>query len=77
MLEYGIARSDGLRLGPATDGQDRVIAPDGGPWPGLFTPGPVAMGRLFEIVAVPDPRVQCASVAQSILNLARQAVTLR
>ncbi|MCA9879576.1 MAG: FAD/NAD(P)-binding protein [Thermomicrobiales bacterium] len=63
LLATGIARSDALRLGLATDANDQVTAVDGAPQPGLYALGPVAMGRLFEIVAVPDLRVQIARVA--------------
>ena len=69
LLEAGIAHSDGLRLGLATDGQDQVVGPDGQPQPGLYALGPVAMGRLYEIVAVPDLRGQCAAVAQRIVGV--------
>jgi uncharacterized NAD(P)/FAD-binding protein YdhS len=66
LLEAGIARSDVLRLGLETDANDQVVSANGEPNPGLFALGPVAMGRLYEIVAVPDLRVQCAAVAQRI-----------
>jgi uncharacterized NAD(P)/FAD-binding protein YdhS len=68
LLEAGIARSDVLRLGLETDTNDQVIGRDGKPQPGLYALGPVAMGRLYEIVAVPDLRVQCAEVAERVLE---------
>ncbi|MEZ4562746.1 MAG: FAD/NAD(P)-binding protein [Thermomicrobiales bacterium] len=77
LLESGIARSDSLRLGLATDEQDRVLRPDGKPQPGLYALGPVAMGRLYEIVAVPDLRVQCEGAAQRLLGTSQQPGTLR
>lgn len=73
LLESGIARIDSLRLGLTTDGQDRVVGANGEPQPGLYALGPVAMGRLYEIVAVPDLRVQCAAVAERIFEATRQA----
>lgn len=66
LLDADIARSDTLRLGLATDDHDQVVAPDGTPQPGLYALGPVAMGRLYEIVAVPDLRVQVARVATQL-----------
>ena len=68
LLYAGIARSDVLRLGLETDADDRVIGREGKPQPGLFALGPVAMGRRYEIVAVPDLRVQCEDVAERILR---------
>lgn len=67
LLEAGYARSDRLRLGLETDSNDRVVAADGVTHPALYALGPVAMGRLFEIVAVPELRRQCAEVAQRII----------
>lgn len=66
LLDSGIARSDFLRLGLETDARDQVISAGGEPQPGLYALGPVAMGRLYENVAVPDLRVQCAAVAEQI-----------
>jgi uncharacterized NAD(P)/FAD-binding protein YdhS len=66
LLADGIARSDVLRLGLETDANDQVLAANGEPQPGLYALGPVAMGRLYEVVAVPDLRVQCAEVARRI-----------
>ena len=67
LLDSGIARSDDLRLELDTNADDQVLAANGRPQPGLYALGPVAMGRLYEIVAVPDLRVQCAAVARKIV----------
>ncbi|MFT4039331.1 MAG: hypothetical protein QM692_14180, partial [Thermomicrobiales bacterium] len=66
LLAEGVARRDALLLGLETDAQDQVIGEDGEPQPGLYALGAIAMGRLYEIVAVPDLRQQCAAVAARI-----------
>lgn len=63
LLAEGLARRDALQLGLDTTANDEVIGADGRPQPGLYALGAIAMGRLYEIVAVPDLRQQCAAVA--------------
>lgn len=76
LLEAGIARSDSLRLGLETDEHDQVVGVDGRPQLGLYALGAVAMGRLYEIVAVPDLKLQCAAVAQRLAEISKSpAVT--
>jgi uncharacterized NAD(P)/FAD-binding protein YdhS len=58
-----VARIDALHLGLDTDGAEHVIAAGGMAWPGLYALGPITMGRLWEINAIPDIRVQAARVA--------------
>ena len=59
----GVGGRDALALGRETTDNDEVIGADGRPQPGLYALGAIAMGRLYEIVAVPDLRQQCAAVA--------------
>ncbi|MGI9255267.1 MAG: pyridine nucleotide-disulfide oxidoreductase, partial [Thermomicrobiales bacterium] len=66
LVQSGVARVDDLRLGLATDGEDRVLAADGSPWPTLHAIGPIAMGGRWEVVAMPDIRVQAARLASEI-----------
>lgn len=66
LLAAGIARRDALGLGLETDEADRVLAAGGSVHETLYALGPVAMGRRYEIVAVPDLRQQAAAVAARI-----------
>jgi uncharacterized NAD(P)/FAD-binding protein YdhS len=67
LLESGAARVDGLRLGLEIDGSGRVLDAEGRPQPALWSLGPPTRGVLWEIVAVPDIRVQAASLAEQLL----------
>ena len=68
LVASGIARGDALQLGLDTTETNAVIARDGVAWPNLFALGPLTMGRLWEIVAVPDLRVQCATMAEHLAS---------
>lgn len=48
------------------DASDQVVAANGEPESDLCPLGPVAMGRLDEIGAVPDLKVQCVDVARRV-----------
>jgi uncharacterized NAD(P)/FAD-binding protein YdhS len=64
----GLIRADPLRLGLDIDADHRVRGADGGARPSLFAVGPITRGALWEINAVPDIRVQAASVAATVLS---------
>jgi len=62
----GLARLD--RHGRGIDvGADGLVAGRGGkPTPGLYAVGPLTAGRLLEITAVPEIRLQVAEIAGAV-----------
>jgi uncharacterized NAD(P)/FAD-binding protein YdhS len=68
LLRQGLIRPDpiGVGLDVATD--CAVIDRSGKPSTKLFAVGPLTRGRFWEIVAIPDIRVQCAQLAQRIAS---------
>ncbi|WP_267380419.1 MULTISPECIES: FAD/NAD(P)-binding protein [unclassified Sphingomonas] len=64
----GAIRPDPLRLGIDVDAQSRVIRADGTPDPRLCCVGPMTRGGLWEVVAVPDLRVQSWTLARRLAN---------
>ena len=59
----GSVTPDFLGLGLETDTEGRLLQPDGQPSPGLFTLGPLRVANLWESVAIPEIRVQAATLA--------------
>jgi uncharacterized NAD(P)/FAD-binding protein YdhS len=76
MLSSGVARLDPLRVGLDTDDADRVVTEGGIPWRSLHALGPITMGRLWEIVAMPDIRAQAVRVAEEIAAAVDEAAVL-
>ncbi len=68
MLAHGLIRNDPSRLGLDVDLQARVIGADGAPNERMFALGPMTRGAFWEIVAVPDIRVQTWSLARRLSN---------
>jgi uncharacterized NAD(P)/FAD-binding protein YdhS len=66
LLARGAIRPGPIGLGVDADDQSRVLATDGSPDPRLYAVGPPTRGLLWEIVAVPDIRVQLARVADAL-----------
>ena len=66
LLSHDLGKVDALQLGLDTTFQHEVVAASGRAWGNLFALGPVAMGSRWEIVAVPDLRVQCQSLAETL-----------
>jgi uncharacterized NAD(P)/FAD-binding protein YdhS len=66
LLQKGMIRADRQRLGIEVDAERRVVQADGSPSPGLFAVGPIARGRLWEVTAVPDLRVEASAIARSL-----------
>jgi len=62
----GRVRPDPCRIGIDVDENCRVIAGDGTPSPSLYAIGPMTRGALWEVVAVPDIRVQTDKLARQI-----------
>lgn len=68
LLERGMIRPDAQRLGIEVNRQAEVIGADGRAEPRLFAIGPMTRGAFWEIVAVPDIRVQSWAVARRMSN---------
>lgn len=68
LAERGLIRPDRFRLGLDVDMQARLIAADGAPSDRLFALGPMTRGAFWEIVAVPDIRVQTWTLARKLSN---------
>jgi uncharacterized NAD(P)/FAD-binding protein YdhS len=62
----GRIRPDPCRIGIDIDEHCRAIAKDGAPAASLFAIGPMTRGALWEVVAVPDIRVQTDRLAREI-----------
>jgi uncharacterized NAD(P)/FAD-binding protein YdhS len=63
LLERELVRADVHGIGLDVDERSRAAGADG-----LWALGPLTKGRYWEIVAVPDIRVQAAAVADDIAN---------
>jgi len=68
LVARGIVRPDALRIGIDVDAQSRTVATDGTSNDWLYALGPMTRGAFWEIVAVPDIRVQSWSVARRLAN---------
>ncbi len=68
LSDRGEIRPDPNSIGLDVDSQARVIAADGTPHPRLFALGPLTRGAFWEIVAVPDIRVQTWDLARRLSN---------
>jgi uncharacterized NAD(P)/FAD-binding protein YdhS len=66
LVREGRIRPDPCRIGIDVNGENRTIARDGTANDTLFAIGPMTRGALWEIVAVPDLRVQTHRLAQQI-----------
>ncbi|WP_188657811.1 FAD/NAD(P)-binding protein [Sphingomonas metalli] len=68
LIADGMIRPDPLRLGINVDAGSHVIAADGTAQPDLLCVGPMTRGSVWEIVAVPDIRRQCADLGRRLSN---------
>lgn len=66
LLASGTARADRFGLGFDVDADARIIGGAGRVSPGLYAVGPMTKGRWWEMVAVPDIRVQAEALAACI-----------
>ncbi len=66
LVRDGLIRPDALGIGLDVTPGCNLVARDGQPWPQMFAVGPITRGRFWEIEAIPDIRVQCEALAQSI-----------
>lgn len=66
LIAGGLIRPDPHRLGIDVNQQGEVIGADGVAHPRLFAVGPMTRGAFWEIVAVPDIRVQTWALARRL-----------
>jgi uncharacterized NAD(P)/FAD-binding protein YdhS len=64
LIDRGLARPDPLRLGLDVTANCAVIDRNGTALDRIYAAGPLTRGRFFEIDAIPEIRVQCASIAK-------------
>jgi uncharacterized NAD(P)/FAD-binding protein YdhS len=68
MIADGHARLDELGIGLDATADSALLGRDGTASRRLYAAGPTTVGRFFEIVAVPDIRVQCRQIAQRMAS---------
>ncbi len=68
LTQRGLIRPDPLRIGIDVDAAARTLAADGTANERLYAIGPMTRGASWEIVAVPDIRVQVWTVARRMSN---------
>ncbi|MCO5732142.1 FAD/NAD(P)-binding protein [Rhizobium sp. SSA_523] len=68
LLDQGLARLDPLHLGLQFDANDALITDQGQSSQRIFGVGPITRATHFEIIAVPDIRVQAARLAERLLG---------
>ncbi|RUT32783.1 FAD-dependent oxidoreductase [Arsenicitalea aurantiaca] len=66
LVASGAARPDALNIGLDVTTTCDVIPAEGAVSGRLFAVGPLTRGRFFEIEAIPDIRVQCATLARRL-----------
>jgi uncharacterized NAD(P)/FAD-binding protein YdhS len=66
MLAKGLARPDPLGIGIDVDDDCAIVDKTGKASPVLFGVGPLTRAAFWEIMAVPDIRVQCAELAKHL-----------
>ncbi|HEX3809148.1 MAG TPA: FAD/NAD(P)-binding protein [Rhizomicrobium sp.] len=81
LVASGLARPGTLGLGLDVSGDARLVGRDGDLHKGLFAMGPLTIGRFWEVVAIPEIRVQADALAREFAamagDLAEAAMTPR
>ncbi len=72
-VAHGLVRPDPAGRGLEVSADGGVIDRRGRPVAGLYALGPLTAGRLLEITAVPDIRVQAAEIAARVAGFVRDA----
>jgi len=67
-IALGLARPDACNRGLDVEADGGLIGRTGASSAGLYALGPLTAGRFFEITAVPEIRVQCATVADALVD---------
>ena len=73
LCHRGLARLDGLGLGLEVNGSLDLMDASGRPNPAIHALGPIVRGVLWECTAVPELRVQAASVARRVADALQPA----
>jgi uncharacterized NAD(P)/FAD-binding protein YdhS len=68
LLDKGLAKPDELGLGLEVTGDCKVICASGEPHGRMFATGPLTRGAFWEMLAVPELRLQAPEVARRILE---------
>ncbi|MGV1013665.1 MAG: FAD/NAD(P)-binding protein, partial [Methyloceanibacter sp.] len=68
LLSQGLARPDPLGIGIEVDADCAIVDRSGKASPILYGVGPLTRAAFWEIMAVPDIRVQCAELARHLLS---------
>jgi uncharacterized NAD(P)/FAD-binding protein YdhS len=68
LFDQSLARPDPLRIGIDVNTDCAVLDGAGVPSRRIFAVGPLTRAAFWEIVAVPDIRVQCAAFAERLLQ---------
>ena len=68
LVRIGAAQPDDMHIGLDIDDKCALVSADGQVSQRVRVVGPLTRGRFFEIEAVPDIRVQCQTVAASLLG---------
>ena len=66
LLAQGLAQEGAHGFGLAVDADGAVIDADGHAAADLFAVGPITRGRFWEVVGLPDVRIQCAKLAGAL-----------
>ena len=66
LIASGMVRADPLKLGLESDDEGRLVGADGAAQADLVGVGPIVRGRLWEVVAVPDIRIEAQRLADRI-----------
>ena len=72
LIARGHARADPLGIGLDINDDCAVINAEGRPWERLFAIGPMSQAAFWEIIAVPDIRIQVAALAARLRAQAEQ-----
>lgn len=70
LLQQGLVRPDDLNIGVQVTQDCAVVDNSGKASSSMYAVGPITRSNFWEIVAVPDIRVQCAGLARRILEKA-------
>jgi uncharacterized NAD(P)/FAD-binding protein YdhS len=68
LLAQGLAQEGAHGFGLAVDANGAVVGADGLAATDLFAVGPITRGQFWEVVGLPDVRVQCAKLARTLIQ---------
>lgn len=69
LFAAGLARADPLRIGIEVAPDCAIVDREGRPSPRLFAIGPMSQAAFWEIIAIPDIRLQTAALAERLAAL--------